>query len=54
MNGEAEVLIPPYEMFNITKVFSGKLKHEALKDCRVVFVLENAGGKSNLNCKLVN
>lgn len=49
---EKEVLIPPYEMFNITKVYSGGSKHEALKDCSVVFVLESAGGKSNLNCKL--
>lgn len=49
---EEEVLIPPYEMFNITKVFSGERKHEALEDCHVVFVLESAGGKSNLNCKL--
>lgn len=51
---EAEVLIPPYEMFNITRVFSGKLKHEVLKDCHVVFVLESAGEQSNLDCKLVN
>lgn len=51
---EAEVLIPPYEMFKITEVFSGEGKYKDLKDCRVVFVLKSAGVKSNLNCKLVN
>ncbi|XP_074486770.1 erythroblast NAD(P)(+)--arginine ADP-ribosyltransferase-like isoform X5 [Sebastes fasciatus] len=49
---EAEVLIPPYEMFNITEISNGKFK--GLEDCERVFVLESAGVKSRLNCKVVH
>lgn len=52
---EEEVLIPPYEQFEI---MSKKLKGDkgtpaGLKDCEVVFVLKSVGWKSELNCKLV-
>ncbi|XP_039653057.1 NAD(P)(+)--arginine ADP-ribosyltransferase 2-like [Perca fluviatilis] len=50
---EKEVLIPPYEMFNITTI-KGRGKTEVLNDCEVVFVLESVGVKSNLNCKVVH
>ncbi|XP_073324109.1 ecto-ADP-ribosyltransferase 5-like [Pagrus major] len=50
---EAEVLIPPYEVFNITEIISGQDKIAGLTDCEVLFVLKNAGCKSNLNCNAV-
>uniref|UniRef100_A0A8C9Y650 NAD(P)(+)--arginine ADP-ribosyltransferase n=1 Tax=Sander lucioperca TaxID=283035 RepID=A0A8C9Y650_SANLU len=50
---EKEVLIPPYEMFNITAI-KGRGKPQGLNDCEVVFVLESVGVKSNLNCKVVH
>lgn len=45
---QKEVLIPPYETFNITNIRKGQ------KDdwCNTVFVLNSTGIKSNLNCKL--
>ncbi|XP_023253057.1 erythroblast NAD(P)(+)--arginine ADP-ribosyltransferase-like [Seriola lalandi dorsalis] len=52
-SAEQEVLIPPYETFNITAVFKGKDKPEALKDCEVVFVLKDFGASSRLNCALI-
>ncbi|XP_038568612.1 erythroblast NAD(P)(+)--arginine ADP-ribosyltransferase-like [Micropterus salmoides] len=48
---EKEVLIPPYEMFKITKTFKGKGKIQGLEDCKTVYEMESAGCKSNLNCK---
>ena len=48
---EAEVLIPPYEVFNITEIISGQVETDGLTDCKVLFVLKNSGGKSTLNCK---
>ncbi|XP_029295302.1 erythroblast NAD(P)(+)--arginine ADP-ribosyltransferase-like [Cottoperca gobio] len=51
---EDEVLIPPYEMFKITEIINGQNNIEGLKDCKVVFVLDSAGGKSNLNCKVAH
>lgn len=49
---EAEVLIPPYEMFKITHIINGPGKPKGLEDCKVVFVMESAGINSNLNCKV--
>lgn len=49
---EAEVLIPPYEMFKITERSNGPVKIQGLNDCEVVYVLESVGAKSDLNCKL--
>uniref|UniRef100_UPI0037E78651 ecto-ADP-ribosyltransferase 5-like n=1 Tax=Semicossyphus pulcher TaxID=241346 RepID=UPI0037E78651 len=47
---EEEVLIPPYEIFKISKEM--KNKHKAkLGDCKVVYVLKSIGTYSNLNCK---
>ncbi|XP_073712854.1 NAD(P)(+)--arginine ADP-ribosyltransferase 2-like [Misgurnus anguillicaudatus] len=45
---QKEVLIPPYETFEVTNIRKGK------KDdwCKTVFVLNSTGIKSNLNCKL--
>ncbi|XP_026159788.1 NAD(P)(+)--arginine ADP-ribosyltransferase 2-like [Mastacembelus armatus] len=48
---EDEVLIPPYEVFKITKKIMGKNKIKGLHDCKRVYILESAGGKSTLNCK---
>ncbi|XP_041822909.1 NAD(P)(+)--arginine ADP-ribosyltransferase 1-like [Melanotaenia boesemani] len=45
---EQELLIPPYEMFTIKDI----VKDKELVDCNIVYVLESAGRKSNLNCKL--
>ncbi|CAJ1052713.1 erythroblast NAD(P)(+)--arginine ADP-ribosyltransferase-like [Xyrichtys novacula] len=50
---EAEVLIPPYETFRITKNITGPRKYGELKDCKVVYELESAGSASRLNCKAV-
>ncbi|XP_053275054.1 T-cell ecto-ADP-ribosyltransferase 1 [Pleuronectes platessa] len=53
---ELEVLIPPYEVFNITEIVKGndKIRNMGLTSCKVVYVLESAGFESNLNCKLVS
>ncbi|KAF7647943.1 hypothetical protein LDENG_00164420, partial [Lucifuga dentata] len=50
---EKEVLIPPYEMFQITKIIKGpnNKSHTELSDCKVVYLLKSAGDLSNLNCK---
>ncbi|XP_062244678.1 ecto-ADP-ribosyltransferase 5-like [Platichthys flesus] len=52
---ELEVLIPPYEMFNITEIVkdNNKIRNMGLTSCKVVYVLKSRGVKSNLNCKLV-
>ncbi|XP_035515511.1 ecto-ADP-ribosyltransferase 5-like [Morone saxatilis] len=52
---EAEVLIPPYEMFIITEKITNqtKVKMHGLDDCKVVYVLKSIGVKSNLNCNLM-
>ncbi|XP_074486759.1 ecto-ADP-ribosyltransferase 5-like [Sebastes fasciatus] len=51
---EREVLIPPYEKFNITKKSDGPGQFQGLEDCKRVFVLESAGVVSRLNCKLAH
>ncbi|XP_053194981.1 ecto-ADP-ribosyltransferase 5-like [Scomber japonicus] len=43
---EQEVLIPPYEKFQITKIIVGKGEFDALPDCEKVFVLKSAGKES--------
>lgn len=51
---EAEVLIPPYEIFKITAEIKGEAKiHKLLgvESCKLMYILESAGGKSSLNCK---
>ncbi|KAM8772532.1 NAD(P)(+)--arginine ADP-ribosyltransferase 2-like [Acanthopagrus schlegelii] len=48
---EDEVLIPPYEMFNIVSVdMSGQNDLQ----CEVVYKLETAGVQSSLNCQAVD
>ena len=47
-NTEEEVLIPPYEVFQITKIVSN-----GLHDCEVVYVLESKGILSDLNCNMI-
>ncbi|XP_068583594.1 ecto-ADP-ribosyltransferase 4-like [Cebidichthys violaceus] len=49
---DEEVLIPPYEVFKITKKMKGPVKSKGLEDCEVLFVLDSAGVQSNLNCKV--
>ncbi|XP_044046658.1 NAD(P)(+)--arginine ADP-ribosyltransferase 1-like [Siniperca chuatsi] len=48
---EDEVLIPPYEMFNIVSV---DISGENDLDCEVVYKLETAGVYSSLNCQAVD
>ncbi|XP_026218752.1 ecto-ADP-ribosyltransferase 5-like [Anabas testudineus] len=50
---EQEVLIPPYEVFNITDRKSGSAA-PGLTDCEVVYVLESAGVQSHLNCGAID
>ncbi|XP_053186896.1 ecto-ADP-ribosyltransferase 4-like [Scomber japonicus] len=47
-----EVLIPPYEVFKIKKIYNGQGTFPPLPDCKRVFILESAGKQSNLNCKV--
>uniref|UniRef100_A0A673YC71 NAD(P)(+)--arginine ADP-ribosyltransferase n=1 Tax=Salmo trutta TaxID=8032 RepID=A0A673YC71_SALTR len=47
---EKEVLIPPFEMFKITK----KEKGQNVLNCKSLFKLESVGFQYNLNCKLHN
>uniref|UniRef100_A0A3Q2ZUI5 NAD(P)(+)--arginine ADP-ribosyltransferase n=1 Tax=Kryptolebias marmoratus TaxID=37003 RepID=A0A3Q2ZUI5_KRYMA len=49
---EREILIPPYETFTVTEKITSE-KPDGLGDCQLVYVLEHAGSKSNLNCKLI-
>ncbi|KAF7642937.1 hypothetical protein LDENG_00248030 [Lucifuga dentata] len=51
--GEDEVLIPPYEMFKIIYVITGKnVKYQPyFRDCTIIYFMESAGVQSNLNCK---
>lgn len=46
---EKEVLIPPFEMFKITK----KEKGQNVLNCKSLFKLESVGFQYNLNCKAV-
>lgn len=50
---EEEVLIPPYEKFKITEKIDGQVKIQGLTDCKVLYVLESTGIKSNMNCGLL-
>lgn len=47
---EKEVLIPPYEMFEISDTTKGT--HTTIPDCRKVYNLMSVGIQSNLNCQL--
>ncbi|XP_022540136.2 NAD(P)(+)--arginine ADP-ribosyltransferase 2-like [Astyanax mexicanus] len=49
---EQEVLIPPYEMFLITKINTKGFLVKAMK-CSTVYELESNGTRSNLNCKKI-
>ncbi|CAB1327006.1 unnamed protein product [Coregonus sp. 'balchen'] len=46
---EKEVLIPPFEMFKITKKENG----QKVFNCETLYKLESVGLQSNLNCKAV-
>ncbi|XP_074539387.1 ecto-ADP-ribosyltransferase 4-like [Halichoeres trimaculatus] len=51
---EAEVLIPPYEAFKITRKMTGQGKEKGLQDCKAVYELERTDEESRLNCRNVN
>ncbi|XP_071359690.1 erythroblast NAD(P)(+)--arginine ADP-ribosyltransferase-like [Trachinotus anak] len=51
---EAEVLIPPYEVFNITHRIEGEdevYRSVGVKSCKLMYILKSAGCKSTQNCK---
>ena len=50
---ENEVLIPPYEEFDITKVIKNPKNQQAIK-CATVYQLKSSGIKSSLSCALFN
>ncbi|KAL6114937.1 uncharacterized protein ACO6RY_05595 [Pungitius sinensis] len=47
---QQEVLIPPYEVFTVTKITRRSQQRRLW--CHVVYELKNTGDKSNLNCAL--
>lgn len=47
---EAEVLIPPYEVFKVTEII--KRSEQKNLQCEVVYKLSSTGTLSNLNCTL--
>uniref|UniRef100_A0A8C1DRV5 NAD(P)(+)--arginine ADP-ribosyltransferase n=2 Tax=Cyprinus carpio TaxID=7962 RepID=A0A8C1DRV5_CYPCA len=49
---EKEVLIPPYEKFNVTDIRTGTDQKHC--GCKTVFVLNSTGIRSDLNCALFN
>uniref|UniRef100_A0A4W5QP81 NAD(P)(+)--arginine ADP-ribosyltransferase n=1 Tax=Hucho hucho TaxID=62062 RepID=A0A4W5QP81_9TELE len=48
---EREVLIPPYEIFEVTKIQTKSPVNNLL--CEVVYTLKSKGVDSDLNCKLI-
>uniref|UniRef100_A0A8C1ZSJ5 NAD(P)(+)--arginine ADP-ribosyltransferase n=1 Tax=Cyprinus carpio TaxID=7962 RepID=A0A8C1ZSJ5_CYPCA len=50
---EDEVLIPPYEKFNVTAIRTKK-KRQQTYGCQTLFVLNSTGIRSDLNCALFN
>lgn len=51
---EEEVLIPPYEQFQITHVINGQyIGPNNIMRCKVLYVLKSAGTSSSLRCSLV-
>uniref|UniRef100_A0A8C6WU12 NAD(P)(+)--arginine ADP-ribosyltransferase n=1 Tax=Neogobius melanostomus TaxID=47308 RepID=A0A8C6WU12_9GOBI len=48
---DREVLVPPYEVFKITKV-KKRAERKSLP-CEVVYVLRSTGVASNLNCQVI-
>uniref|UniRef100_A0A3B1J5Z2 NAD(P)(+)--arginine ADP-ribosyltransferase n=1 Tax=Astyanax mexicanus TaxID=7994 RepID=A0A3B1J5Z2_ASTMX len=48
MKHEEEVLIPPYEIFRVTAVYTNGQTHKM--KCNVVYELKSVGKKSNLQC----
>ncbi|KAF7651406.1 hypothetical protein LDENG_00111480 [Lucifuga dentata] len=48
---EEEVLIPPYEIFNITQILRGEHVQSRLRDCKVIYVLDAIHFLSNVNCQ---
>lgn len=52
---EDEVLIPPYETFEITQIIDGKGEFKDMPDCERVFILKSKRNNvSNLDCKAAN
>ncbi|XP_014911821.1 erythroblast NAD(P)(+)--arginine ADP-ribosyltransferase-like [Poecilia latipinna] len=51
---EQEVLIPPYEKFEITLTLINEDEPRELSDCETVYVLKSKGVQSNLDCQVAN
>uniref|UniRef100_A0A8C6WEQ0 NAD(P)(+)--arginine ADP-ribosyltransferase n=1 Tax=Neogobius melanostomus TaxID=47308 RepID=A0A8C6WEQ0_9GOBI len=52
IEGEEEVLVPSYEVFQVIDMVSNS--HGDLRDCKKIFVLKSVGNSSILNCKAAN
>ncbi|XP_073800208.1 erythroblast NAD(P)(+)--arginine ADP-ribosyltransferase [Danio rerio] len=50
IHDEGEVLIPPYEVFNITQIKTRNEQNDPW--CDIVYVLKSTGVRSDLNCAL--
>ncbi|KAI5611467.1 NAD(P)(+)--arginine ADP-ribosyltransferase 2-like precursor, partial [Silurus asotus] len=52
LSREKEVLIPPYEKFEITNIIKNETVNKM--NCKIIYTLKSAGNFSYMNCELAN